>query len=78
MPVEDPKALAQTYLAKHNIEKIFEVSSRTAPPRRCRSDTCVCVCARFCVCICACLRWDPIRTCKPMCSSIGQRMCAST
>lgn len=27
MPVEDPKALAQTYLAKHNIEKIFEVRS---------------------------------------------------
>jgi hypothetical protein len=25
MPVEDPKALAQTYLAKHNVEKIFEV-----------------------------------------------------
>jgi hypothetical protein len=44
MPVEDPKALAQTYLAKHNIEKIFEVSPRTAPPRRCRSDTCVRVC----------------------------------
>ena len=26
MPVEDPKALAQAYLGKHNIEKIFEAS----------------------------------------------------
>ena len=33
MPVEDPKAIAQTYLAKHNIEKIFEVSSRTLARR---------------------------------------------
>ena len=25
MPVEDPRALAKTYMAKHNVEKIFEV-----------------------------------------------------
>ena len=86
MPVEDPKALAQTYLAKHNIEKIFEVGGRSASAAAAAADVdvdCACargVCVRVCVraCVCVCVRWDPVRICKPMCSSIGQRMCAST
>ena len=28
MPVEDPRADAKVYLAKHNVEKIFEVRLR--------------------------------------------------
>ena len=44
MPVEDPRADAKVYLAKHNVEKIFEVRLRPAaltpralafPPRSC-------------------------------------------
>jgi len=33
MPVEDPRADAKVYLAKHNVEKIFEVRLRPAPLR---------------------------------------------
>jgi len=34
MPVEDPRAVAKTYLAKHNVEKIFEVSRQPEPALR--------------------------------------------